>query len=195
MGEFMVLRVVTGTGSGTQPRAYTVGTRNDEWSSGRYRTAEVIAFNSELSSTDQSNVGSYLSTKYGIDTTYDDFYIAEDLSITNTVATNILSTTAELQGVLHGPGSVFTVRAYWSKYANDSAADWVTDVTASSVIVGTYTNVSTQAVSVPVSGLDRSSTYYYTLRAYNEAVNIWASPEVSFATSGLGAQPSIFRFR
>ena len=70
MGQLMVLRVVTGSASGTQTRPYVVGTRNDSWSNGSYVTAEILSYNRVLSASEQDAVGGYLAAKYGITTSY-----------------------------------------------------------------------------------------------------------------------------
>jgi autotransporter-associated beta strand protein len=65
-GEYMILKVTAGAESGTQLRQYALGTRNKQWSDGKYATAEVLAFADALSPEDENNLGGYLAAKYGI---------------------------------------------------------------------------------------------------------------------------------
>ena len=191
MGEFMVLRVVTGSGSGTQPRAYAVGTRNDQWASGRYMTAEVIAYNSTNTTANQEQIGAYLADKYALDTTYAEFYQAADLGPTNTAADNVTSSAADLEGILNATQSVFTAYVYYSENNNADTAAWLADGTATKVLVGSYTNVDDVPLSESVSGLSDNTTYYYTMMASNDATIIWASPNATFDTLSAAVAPTV----
>jgi autotransporter-associated beta strand protein len=70
VGEYMILKVTAGAETGTQVRQYALGTRNKEWSAGKYATAEVLAFADALSPEDESKLGAYLAAKYGIASAY-----------------------------------------------------------------------------------------------------------------------------
>ena len=79
MGEYMVLRIVaneggaqpSGNGNGSHPREYIVGTRTDAWANSRWDTAEILAFNRQLSPEEETLIGEYLANKYALPTTYD----------------------------------------------------------------------------------------------------------------------------
>lgn len=63
-GEYMILNVTAGAANGTQVREYIVGTRTDAWGNSRFDTAEIIAFDVELSNADRDLVEAYLTDKY-----------------------------------------------------------------------------------------------------------------------------------
>jgi hypothetical protein len=104
------------------------------------------------------------------------------LSITNTVAANLTTATADLVGTLNAPASVFDVSAYWSATDNPNAAAWLADGGASSTPVGSFTNVSAHSVTGSVGSLTAGERYYYTMVATNVSTNIWASPNAVFYT-------------
>ncbi len=108
--------------------------------------------------------------------------VGEGIGVSNTVATGVTDTTANLAGVLDGTGSVFTVVAYCSTNENADAAAWEADTSALTATVGTYTNISGVAVTGAVSGLTADTTYYYSLVASNAVTNLWATPNVSFTS-------------
>jgi hypothetical protein len=108
--------------------------------------------------------------------------IGAGIGISNTVATGVTDTTANLAGVLDGTGSVFTVLAYYSTNDNADAAAWELDTSALTATAGTYTNISGVAVTGTVSGLTADTAYYYTLVASNAVTNLWATPNVSFTS-------------
>ncbi len=103
-------------------------------------------------------------------------------SITNTAATNITATTADLVGTLNATQSVFTVYAYYGPNDNADAAAWLADGDAASVLVGTFTNVVGHSVTGSVSSLIADTPYYYTLVASNAVTNIWATPNTGFTS-------------
>ena len=110
-----------------------------------------------------------------------------DVSIANTAATNITVATADLGGMLNATGSVFDVTVYWSTNDNADAAAWLADGTASSALVGTYTNVTGLPVTRSVSSLTVGTTYYYTMRVSNPETNVWAAANASFTTASTPA--------
>jgi autotransporter-associated beta strand protein len=146
--------------------------------------AEILIYDVALSSEDEILVGDYLAYKYGLTTTYSGYSPPISLSITNTYATNLTATTADLVGALDASQSVFTVRVYWSTNNNADSAAWLADGDAFSQLVGTYTNVSGYSVTGSVSSLSSNTTYYYTMMASNACTNIWASPSANFLTRG-----------
>jgi len=104
-------------------------------------------------------------------------------AITNTAAANIGYTNATLVGTLDAQQWAFTVTAYWSTNNNANAAAWLADGAAARLLLGTYTNATSQSVAGLASGLLSGTTYYYTLLATNAATNLWASPNASFTTA------------
>ena len=107
-----------------------------------------------------------------------------DIAVTNTAVSSVGATSADLSGTLNATGSVFDVYAYWSTTDNADGDAWLADGTASSALVGSYTNVVGQALSGTMSPLTPGTTYYCTLRAMNAGTNLWGSPNISFETVG-----------
>ena len=66
--EYMVVRVVVNDGNTSTARTHYIG-RQDTWSCD-WDAAEIIAYDRELSSDEQSRLGHHLSRKYGIATHY-----------------------------------------------------------------------------------------------------------------------------
>jgi hypothetical protein len=106
------------------------------------------------------------------------------LSLTNTVATNVTASTAQLLGRLNATQSVFAVTVYWGPTdgTNDPNA-W-----ARSRYVGTFTNVVGRSLSAPADGLTMDTDYFYAYRATNAVTNLWARPSKPFRTVGAGVQ-------
>jgi len=69
-GQYMVLKVTAGPNNGTQVREIIVGSRTDGWNNNYFDTAEVIAYNRQLSVADENRLGEYLAIKYGLSTAY-----------------------------------------------------------------------------------------------------------------------------
>jgi hypothetical protein len=147
--------------------------------------AEVIIYDSVLSTGDLDLVGGYLTDKYDLTTSYSPYSMPDYQSITNTAATNIAGSAAELLGQLEGPSAVWMVSAFWSTNNNADSTAWLADGDAMSASAGTFTNVSGQALSAMANSLAPDTTYYFTFVATNELTNMWASPNVSFATPSM----------
>ncbi|MDF1754815.1 MAG: autotransporter-associated beta strand repeat-containing protein [Verrucomicrobiales bacterium] len=64
--EYMVLQVAAGPNNGTQVREYIIGSRTDAWGNSLFDTAEILAFDHELSANEKEIVQAYLATKYAI---------------------------------------------------------------------------------------------------------------------------------
>jgi hypothetical protein len=188
MQDYMVLKVVVNTGN-TTPRQYYVG-RSDH-STADLDVLEIIGYGTTLSDAEEDEVGGYLAYKYGITTTYPAFSPPAALGITNTAAANLTDSSADLIGTLDATQSVFTVYAYYSKINNADATAWRADGSATSVPVGTFTNVLGQSVSVSVGSLDSTATYYYTMLASNVVTEIWASPNATFDTLAPAVAPVV----
>ena len=103
------------------------------------------------------------------------------LSITNAPATNVSAARADLNARLSATASVFHVWAYWGEADGTSnAAAW-----ADHIYAGAYTD-GVFSVTCVATGLMADTTYYSTFLASNAVEAVWASPSVSFETSGGG---------
>ena len=71
-GQYMLLKVTTGPNSGTHIREMIVGSRTDAWSNSYFDTAEILAFDHELTAGEENQVGFYLKNKYRISSAYTD---------------------------------------------------------------------------------------------------------------------------
>jgi hypothetical protein len=119
--------------------------------------------------------------------------MASGVGIANSV-TNIRAYSADLVGTLDATQSVFTVSVYWStNSANTNAATWLTDLSASNALIGTYTNVMEKSLTKSLSGLTRGETYYYTFVATNAATNMWAAT-TNFTTDATPPSPDPMGF-
>jgi len=153
---------------------------------------EILITRAQLDEDDRQTIEGYLAYKWGIEDSLPEghSFTASSVDVTATLATNITATTAEIQGVLNATQSVFTVMAYWSRTDHQTDAAWLAGYDGSAV-VGSFTNVVDHAFDVPIGGLSRGATYYFTFRASNSAGEIWAPANGTFETLG----PTIFRFR
>jgi autotransporter-associated beta strand protein len=100
-GEYMILKVTAGEESGEQVRQYALGTRNDGWSTGKYATAEVLAFADALSPEDESKLGAYLAAKYDISApgyTADVQYVQTTIMLPNTTIATAVSSEVAING-------------------------------------------------------------------------------------------------
>ena len=97
---------------------------------------------------------------------------ASAFHVNATSATNITGTTADLQGTLDAPDSVFTVTAYWSTNSLDETT-WAAEHDGY-LPVGTFTNQVGYALTAPATGLLAGTEYFYTFSASNAVTNIWA---------------------
>jgi hypothetical protein len=71
MDDYMILKVTAGPENNLGVvRSYNIGTRMDGWADSRFATAELLAYDHELSAEQENSVGYYLANKYGIATTY-----------------------------------------------------------------------------------------------------------------------------
>ena len=105
------------------------------------------------------------------------------VGIENENVTDVTESTATLNGTLSATGAVFDVYVYWgnSDGTNNPLA-W-----GDSDLVGSYTNLETVNLSYPATGL-AVGTNYYTFRATNALVDLWAAPSEQFMSLG---QPTI----
>jgi hypothetical protein len=105
------------------------------------------------------------------------------MGISNTTASAITANSAQVEGVLNTTQAVFSVYAYWSTNDHASSTAWLADASASSVLVGTYSNISDQSLAAVVGGLSPGTTYYYTMMGTNAVTSIWPETNGSFMTS------------
>ncbi|MFT5240269.1 MAG: autotransporter-associated beta strand protein, partial [Kiritimatiellia bacterium] len=181
--EYMILKVTLGPNSGTQVRDVIVGSRTDAWPNSRFDTSEVLAYSSELSAADESLVGGYLASKYGINTPYPDSGALS--TIANAAAAGVTHNSAWLNASLQAAGATFDVVAYWGPVDQSTNATlW-----ANSAPVGTFDDGSF-APTFQATGLPELATTYFTFRATNLVQDLWAEDVASFVTdtSALGAQ-------
>ncbi len=190
IGNYMVVRI-TGNDNNTSVRTGWRMGRQEGWDTPQMNLAEVVCYDTALSEDDEDLVGGYLAVKYGITTAYPDYPEVVELGITNTAAANITASSADLRGELDTTQSVFTAYVYYSTTSNANAAAWLADGTATSVEVGTYTNVNDVPLTESVGGLNGSTTYYYTMMATNASTNIWASPNATFDTLSAASAPTV----
>jgi len=186
-----------GSSEGTHANAGTIGTMSGGGRIGQVVNhghyggdiAEIVMLTGTVDADDRQLFEGYLAHKWGLESFLPGGhpYASEApgagaISIANVAAVNVGATTADLVGALNATQSVFDVTVYWSMNDNADAGAWLADGTASSLAIGTYTNVSGLSVTGSVSTLSSGATYYYTMVVSNEATNIWASPNANFGT-------------
>jgi len=141
--------------------------------------AEIIAYQSRLSASDDALVGGYLAAKYGIKTTYPACLgQVTACSLVNAPASALTPTSATLNVTLNCPGSFYEIRAYWGTI--DSGTD--PSLWANSASLGTFTNVTAKTLSHPVPGLMLGTNYYFSFVASNAHDTFWAPKVQSFRT-------------
>ncbi|MEM7391450.1 MAG: PA14 domain-containing protein, partial [Verrucomicrobiota bacterium] len=100
------------------------------------------------------------------------------VGVTNSTATGLAPFSAVLNANLEATGSVFTVTAFYGPTDGGTVAgNW-----SNSVVVGTFTNVTSTNLSQFVGGLQGDSSYYFTHRIDNCVTSIWATSSLSFQT-------------
>ncbi len=105
------------------------------------------------------------------------------VGVRNGLVSDITESTATFNGTLAGTGSVFEVYVHWG--TTDGGTD--TGGWDHSDYVGTFTNELAAALAYPASGLPVGMSYY-TFRAVNPQVTLWAEPSTSFTCLG---QPAV----
>ena len=107
------------------------------------------------------------------------------LSLANSAATGVAATTAALNATLACTGSVYRVDAFWNTVnGGTDPALWT-----NSAYIGSWTNVALTNLSLQVSGLSPSTTYYFTFRATNAVDTLWATNVQSFTTLASQSPP------
>ena len=144
--------------------------------------AEIIAYQSRLSASDDALVGGYLAAKYGIKTSYPACAgQVTACSLVNAPASALMPTSAMLNTTLNCPGSVYEIRAYWGTInSGTDPALWT-----NSASLGTFTGVTAKALSHTATGLKPGTNYYFTFVASNAHDTSWASKVQSFRTGML----------
>ena len=146
--------------------------------------AEIIAYQSRLSASDDALVGGYLAAKYGIKTSYPACAgQVTACSLVNAPVSALAPTSAALHSTLNCPGSVYEIRAYWGMIdGGTDPALWT-----ASASLGSCTDVTAKTLSHTASGLKPGTTYYYTFAASNALDTFWGTKVLNFRTSGLDA--------
>ncbi len=102
------------------------------------------------------------------------------LSIGNRQPSALTSTSAQLNGIVSSSGQVVQVWAYWGGIdGGTTPGAW-----SNAVYAGASTNELGAAVSCPIAGLRTNALYYYTFRATNATLNMWAMPSIGFHALG-----------
>jgi hypothetical protein len=111
-------------------------------------------------------------------------YVGDPLTISNDDVQNADTNSAQISGTVSVRQAVGDVHLYYSQTSNETASAWTSDPGAQSILVGSYTNVSNQAVSYTLESLPQATTYYCTFMLTNDVTNIWASPCLTFNSLG-----------
>jgi autotransporter-associated beta strand protein len=176
VGDYFILKA--------SPQQYgsangVLGRPNNSWGNGNIDLAEILVFNTTLSTEDEDKVGGYLAQKYGITSTYPLLPIP---GLENTGVTGIFLDQAILNGSYLGTQSVFDVWVYLNTSDGvQSKAAWLAG-SGASYYMGSFTNTDA-VLAQPVSGLTGSTTYYYNYYASNVVEEIWGD-SVVFGSAG-----------
>ncbi len=109
------------------------------------------------------------------------------LRVNPTSADGVMDNSATLNGTLSCSGAVLSAYAYWGTVnGGTNAASW-----EGNAYVGSGTNQLSANLSKLVSGLNPSTTYYFTLRGSNACEQVWATNVLSFTTTGLPSGPAV----
>jgi len=115
-------------------------------------------------------------------------------TLTNDLAADLTTTSATFNGTLGAADSTFDVYVHWgTSDGGTTPAAW--DNTS---FIGTHTDVASQSLTFPASGLSPDQTYYYAFRAVNAATTMWGVPSTALKTlgtpainNGIGATPFV----
>ena len=89
------------------------------------------------------------------------------------------ATSATLNATLTCDTASYAVYAYWGTTSGGATvSQW-----QNQALVGTFSNVTSAAISYPVSGLTANTRYYFTFRAVTSAGELWANNVLSFGPS------------
>ena len=159
MNDYMVMKVTAGTANNLGVvRPYNIGTRMDQWTDSRFRTAEIMAFNRALNTAEENEVGGYLASKYGISTTYTGsmsgefgiLQVATGATLQNTGAAPVSA------DQLSGGGTIVSDTIVRTQLAPGSGGIGTVTVTGNAIVNSTATmvidTVNTLSDTVAVSG-------------------------------------------
>ncbi len=113
-----------------------------------------------------------------------------NVSIFTTAPTNVSESAASFNASLTSPNTNCAVYVHWGTSDNGTNFGW-----GSSAYIGTWTNVVSTNLTYAASGLQPSTTNYYTFRASNDAGNVWAEPSWAFVAGPATDLGSVFIFR
>jgi len=99
------------------------------------------------------------------------------VGVFNTNATAITHAGAILNATLMASGSVFHVSAHWGNENRGTNDTW-----DHSTYLGSFTNHAAVSLHHPVADLLPDTTYHFTFRATNAAVDLWAARATNFTT-------------
>ncbi|MDA0338625.1 MAG: choice-of-anchor D domain-containing protein, partial [Proteobacteria bacterium] len=115
-------------------------------------------------------------------------------TLTNDQAADLTTTSATFNGTLGAAGSTFDIYVHWgTSDGGTTPAAW-----DNTNFIGSYTDVASQSLAFPASGLTPDQTYYYAFRAVNAATTLWGDPSTALKTldtpainNGIGATPFV----
>ena len=102
------------------------------------------------------------------------------VSVTNTMARDITTTSAVFHATLDAELAIFDLYAYWGE--TDHGTDYSS--WANTNYAGTYTNVTGLDVSVGDNGMTVDTLYHYTFQGTNIEGDIWATPSATCRSMG-----------
>ena len=165
---------------GTGPIDITTGAKVNLNYSGT-RTIAALTFNAGA----PMPAGTYGSTASPATTKNDTYFsgtgtvtVVALAALTNAPATGLTSTSATLKATLTCAGTNAAVYAHWNTAPGGTNAALWTNL----LYVGSWTNVASTNLSLPVSGLSPQTQYHFTFRGTNLAGNVWATNVQSFTT-------------
>jgi hypothetical protein len=106
--------------------------------------------------------------------------LSSTLGLVNTAASDLMPTSATLNGLVSGTGETFSVTVYWgTSDQGTDAGSW-----DERMPLGQAIDPLAQPVFHPLAGLETNTLYYYTFRATNATTDLWATPSEPFTTLG-----------
>ena len=140
--------------------------------------AEILIYDTPLTSDDEDAVGGYLSWKYGLATAYP-AYTPPMVALANGGESDVTANGATLNGALSATGYTVDVWVHWGTGdGGTNGGGW-----DQHAYVGGYTNHE-GPISHAIAGLTGQTDYFYTFQATNAVTNVWAAPSRRFQTAG-----------
>ena len=117
------------------------------------------------------------------------FVVRNSVTMTNQVATLVLSTNATLNASFSPSWGRYDVRVCWGTVnGGANAANW-----ANSALVGTCpADGDSTNISYAATGLSSATAYYFTFFASNSVKQVWAPSVLSFTTTAVNDAPVAF---